>query len=70
MSWKTAVKVKGEEGWSYNALRFATSQEADSYGADLSRRWLLVEKWEAQESDEPVNYHFSDGELQPIGTNP
>ena len=66
MSWKTAVKVRGESGWSYNALRFATQEEAEAYGEDLYRRWLLVERCEAQETDEPVNYRFSDGLLEPV----
>ena len=53
-SYKVAVKVRGEEGWSYNALRFPTKEEAEAHGQDLYSRWMLVEKWEVQESDDPV----------------
>ena len=66
MAFKTAVKVRGEQSWSYNALVFATVQEAEAYGLDLSHRWLSVEKWEAQPSDEPVNYQFTNGELAEV----
>jgi len=63
MSFKTAVQVKGEPGWNYNGLVFATSEEAEAWGRDLSLRWFLVEKWEAQPSNEPVNYKFENGQL-------
>jgi len=63
MSFKSAVQVKGELGWSYNGLVFATSEEAEAWGRDLSRRWIGVEKWEAQPSNEPVNYKYENGQL-------
>lgn len=66
MSWKTAVKVFGEPQWNYNALRFETREEAEAWGRDLARRWTLVEKWEPQESDDPVNYRIQDGQLVPV----
>ena len=68
MSWKTAVKVHGEPQWNYNSLRFATKEEAEAYGKDLFSRWMLVREWEAQESDDPVNYRFSSGVLEPVHT--
>ena len=63
MGFVTAVKVRGEEGWSYNGLVFATAEEADAYGLDLYHRWMLVERWEAQPTDQSVNYKFTVGEL-------
>lgn len=66
MSWKTAVKVSGEPDWSYNALRFATKEEAEAYGEDLANRWVLVREVEAQEDDEPVNYQFVNGILHEL----
>ncbi|MBA7654128.1 hypothetical protein ES703_62003 [subsurface metagenome] len=63
MGFVAAVKVRGEEGWSYNSLVFGTHEEAEAWGLDLSRRWILVEKFEAQPTSEPVNYHFTNGEL-------
>ena len=66
MGFVTAVKVRGEQGWSYNSLVFATGEEAEAYGADLSHRWLLVERWEAQPTSQPVNYKFTNGELAEV----
>ena len=63
MGFVTAVKVRGEEGWCYNALVFETAEEAEAWGKDLYHRWMLVEKWEAQPTDKPVNYQFTTGEL-------
>jgi len=63
MSFKTAVRIKGESRWTYNGLFFATSEEAEAWGQDLSRRWSLLKKWEAQPSNEPVNYKFENGQL-------
>lgn len=66
MGFVTAVKVHGEQGWSYNALVFATAEEAEAWGLDLSHRWILVDKWEAQPTDKPVNYRFTKGELAQV----
>jgi len=63
MSFKTAVRIKDESRWTYNGLFFATSEEAEAWGRDLSRRWSLLEKWEAQTSNEPVNYKYENGQL-------
>ena len=67
MSWKPAVKVYGESGWSYNGLRFESREECEAWLRDLYRRWTLVKEWQAQESDDPVNYRFTDGELVEAG---
>jgi hypothetical protein len=63
MSFKTAVRIKGESRWTYNGLFFATSEEAEAWGRDVSRRWSLLEKWEVQTSNEPVNYKYENGQL-------
>ena len=67
MSWKPAVKVFGESAWSYNALRFDSKAECEAWLRDLSARWTLVKEWQAQESNDPVNYRFTDGELVEAG---
>ena len=38
-----------------NALRFATREQAESYGRDLSARWMGMDAWEVQESEDEVN---------------
>ena len=45
----------------YNALRFATCEEAGKYGRDLARRWTLVERIVVEESTDSVNYQWIDG---------
>ena len=63
-SWKPVVLVMNEEKWHGNALRFATKDEAQRSARDLMHRWLLVKAWDAQESDDPVNYTYTlEGQL-------
>jgi hypothetical protein len=38
--------------WVGNGCRFATRDEAEAYGRDLSRRWILVREYRVVE-DEP-----------------
>ena len=65
-SWKPVVKVSNEEKWHDNALRFASKDEAERSARDLSFRWLLVKAWDAQESEDPVNYSYTlEGKLIP-----
>lgn len=63
MSYKPWVRTNGDD-WNTNALVFATKQEAEDYAEDLFYRWTRVEKYEARESDDPVNYVFTDGQLE------
>lgn len=57
-SFKFAVKAVGESGFSYNAQRFATSDEASSAGRELMGRWMAMTGFEIQPSEDPVNYRF------------
>lgn len=66
MSYKVEVLVAGETAWVTNALRFSTEHEAETYGKDLSMRWLAVKEWRVTEDTEPANYRINDGELEPI----
>ena len=53
-SWKLGVKTRGDRTWVYNGLRFATYEEAMTWGADLYSLWTAVESYEAHQStDEP-----------------
>jgi hypothetical protein len=60
MSWKPQVLLPGD-GWSNNALVFATKEEAEACAADTYRRWTLAKESRAIESDHPVNYAWVDG---------
>lgn len=66
VSYKVGVTVRGEEDMTFNALRFATRDEAHEYGQDLYSRWTLVETVSVHESDDAVNYAVVDGKLKSI----
>jgi len=54
MSFRPMVSTGGE--FAGNALRFATREEAEASAHNLAMRWTLVERFRADESDDPVNY--------------
>ena len=56
MSFKAEVKTVNDSKWYDNALRFATSTEADSYGSNLMDRWTAVEEYRVTEVPDAVNY--------------
>lgn len=66
MSFKPEVIADSSGKWSGNALRFATHAEAEAYVKDLFYRWSLVTDTRVIESEEPVNYSWSDGRLTSI----
>jgi hypothetical protein len=63
MSWKPEVTADSSGKWYGNALRFATKEEAEANVANLAYRWLAVIDTRVVESDEPVNYAWTDGRL-------
>jgi len=67
MSWKPEVIADSSGKWIPNGLRFATRQEAEDNARDLSWRWTAVRDTRATESDDPVNYRWADGKLEPVG---
>jgi hypothetical protein len=67
VSYRPEVKVHPDnEKWCSNALRFATEAEAFENARALAGRWLLVTDWRAAPSDDPVNYRWVDGQLEPV----
>jgi hypothetical protein len=66
MSYKAGIKVSGENGLSYNALRFTTPEEATAYAKNLRSRWMLMTGFEIETSEDAVNYKFVDGQLSSI----
>jgi hypothetical protein len=57
-NWKPAVIADSSGKWSYNAVVFATQEEALASARDLMARWTLVTDCAAHETDDPVNYHI------------
>ena len=66
MSWKPSVRVINETKFSFNALCFATEQEAKDSAQDLAMRWFAVEEWKAVESADPVTHSYLDHQLKPV----
>lgn len=67
MSFKPQVQTVGNgDEWSGNALAFGTREEAEANARELACRWYLVTNTRAIESDEPVNYRWVDGKLEPV----
>lgn len=70
-SWAAEVIADASGTWCGNALRFATKDEAESYVADLYSRWLMVQRTRVVESEDEVNYRWSnDTGLQAVGREP
>ena len=67
MSYKVEVHAIGESGYTGNGLRFATTQEAESYASDLFSRWFGIDNYRVVTSDEPVNYQWVNGKLERLG---
>jgi len=66
MSYRPMVQVNGK--WAGNDLRFATREEAEASAWNLLQRWTLCEDSRADESDDPVNYAWRDGNV-PLEVN-
>jgi len=68
MSYQIEVKTthRGVTGWTGNAVRFATLEEADAYGVDLLFRWTTPSDYRVVDSTDPVNYRFDGGILSAV----
>jgi len=69
-SWKAGVKTSGDKDWCYNALRFATKEEAEGYVENLMWRWLAVTDTHVEEcQDDPVNYKWENNKVVAVPTS-
>ena len=70
MSYKYGVYGKSigntPERPGYNAVAFATHDEADRAGRENLSRWCMPDGYVVVESDEPVNYTFPAGTSRPV----
>ena len=66
MSWKPEVIADSSGKWCGNALRFATKKEAEDNVFNLMMRWTLVRETRVVESDDPVNYRWTEKGLEPM----
>jgi len=65
-SYKAEVLVDGETKWVSNGVAFATKEEAESYARDLDWRWTAKKQMRVVESDEPVNYVWTERGAKPL----
>lgn len=66
MSFAPQVIADNIGKWAGSAVRFATAQEAEDYVFNLSMRWTSVRETRVIESDDPVNYRWTDTGLVPV----
>jgi hypothetical protein len=66
MSYRYRVFTPGDPEGACNALRFATSDECDSYGSDLLSRWFTPTHGESEECSDPVNYRWTEKGLEEV----
>jgi 2'-5' RNA ligase len=65
-SYKVAVKAHGENTFSYSGQRFATSEEAQKAGGELRSRWMGMDSFEVQPSEDEPNYKFDDSKYKSV----
>lgn len=58
MSYAPMVRTTDSGPFASNALRFATSEEAQAWLDDLCMRWFAVRDIRVDESNDPVNYSY------------
>ena len=51
-SWRVGVMTPGDRDWCFNMRRFATAEEAETYGRDLAWRWTAVTEWQVMPSED------------------
>ena len=61
MSYKYGVHLPGQSNPSFNAVVYATRDEADAGGRELLSRWFMPTGYEVVETDEPATYRITDG---------
>ena len=57
-SFKYGVKIPGEAGLCFNAVRFATEPEAREAAKELLSRWYVPTGFEVVPSGDAPNYRF------------
>lgn len=66
MSWRPEVIADSSGQWTPNGLRFATKEEAEANVSNLASRWFMVRETRVVESDDPVNYRWTEKGLEPV----
>lgn len=67
MPYKTGMILPGEVKLGFNAVVFATADEAETAGTELMSRWTMPTGFTVVEVDQVANYEIIDGRPSPIG---
>lgn len=62
VTYKPMIKTFNDPKFYPNGLCFETKEEAEKAAQNTFSRWLLAEAYRADESSDPVNYRWVDGE--------
>jgi len=54
-NYRVGFLIPGEPGHSFNAMVFATKEEAVSHAKELMSRWFIPEGFDIMETIQPVN---------------
>ena len=69
MPYKYGVELKGESKLSFNAVVFATEEEADLAGRELLSRWFAPIGYKVVHSEDEGNYEIVDNTITPLSRN-
>jgi hypothetical protein len=66
MGYKVGFKFKNQDHLSFNAVVFATKEEADDYGMSKMMVWYMPIGYEVVYTDEKPNYKVEGDKIVPI----
>ena len=65
-NFKYGVQLPDQAKLSFNAVVFATAEEAEAGGRELLSRWFVPIAYEVVETEDPVTYRVVDNQIHPI----
>ena len=68
-NFKYGVQLPDQPKLSFNAVVFATAEEAETGGRELLSRWFVPIAYEVVETEDPVTYRVVDNQIRPLTTD-
>ena len=69
-NFKYGVQLPDQKHLSFNAVVFATSEEAEAGGRELLSRWFVPIGYEVVETEDRVNYRIVNNQIQRLKQPP
>jgi hypothetical protein len=69
-NFKYGVQLPDQDHLSFNAVVFATAEEAEAGGRELLSRWFVPIAYEVVETEDEVNYHIVNNRIQRLEQPP